>query len=191
MSTTMWISRALPPLSVTAPTPSTDSSARFTCLSATSVSARTVICFDASTIVMIESASGSAFWMTGGSTSGGTARMAPATFSRTLLAASSRSRSSTKRTVMLAEPPAWTLAWSWSMPAMPLSAFSIGITTDVVISSGEAPGSWSRTFTVAGSALGKRSTPRSRNEKMPSTTSDVTSIVAKTGRRTQSSDSMG
>src|SRR5574339_929029 len=77
------------------------------------------------------------------------------------------------------------------MPAMPLSAFSIGITTAEVISSGDAPGSCSRTLTVAGSALGKRSTPRSRNEKMPSTTSDVTSIVANTGRRTHSSDSIG
>ncbi len=71
---------------------------------------------------------------------------------------------------------------------MPLSASSIGSTTDVDISSGLAPGSDSATLTVAGSAFGKRSTPRSRNEKMPSTTSDITSIVAKTGRRTQSSD---
>src|SRR5947208_2357067 len=76
------------------------------------------------------------------------------------------------------------------MPAMPLSAFSIGMMTDVVISSGEAPGSWSATLTVAGSALGNRSTPRSRNEKIPSTTSDITSIVANTGRRTQSSESI-
>ena len=39
--------------------------------------------------------------MIGGSTCGGTFRIAPATFSRTALAASSRSRSSTNRTVML------------------------------------------------------------------------------------------
>src|SRR5438105_5911104 len=75
------------------------------------------------------------------------------------------------------------------MPAIPLSAFSIGITTAGVISSGSAPGSFRLTVTVAGSAFGNRSTPRSRNEKMPSTTSDITSIVAKTGRRTQSSES--
>src|ERR1051325_6690790 len=73
---------------------------------------------------------------------------------------------------------------------MPLSAFSIGITTALVISSGEAPGSRRLTLTVAGSAFGKRSTPRSRKEKTPSTTSDITSIVANTGRRTQISDSM-
>src|SRR5678815_1815880 len=72
---------------------------------------------------------------------------------------------------------------------MPLSAFSTGMITDVIISSGLAPGSCSDTFTVAGSALGKRSTPRSRNEKIPSTMSDVTSIVANTGRRTQTSES--
>ena len=138
---------------------------------------------------MIGSASGSCFWMTGGSTSGGTFRIAPATFSRTVFAASSRSRPSRNCTVMLALPPALTLARSWSMPAMPLSAFSIGMMTAEVISSGDAPGSRSDTLTVAGSALGNRSTPRSRNEKRPSTTSDVTSIVAKTGRRTQSSDS--
>ena len=76
------------------------------------------------------------------------------------------------------------------MPETPLIASSIGSTTDVDISSGLAPGSDSATLTVAGSAFGNRSTPRSRNEKMPSTTSDITSIVAKTGRRTQSSDSM-
>src|ERR1043165_9791 len=62
--------------------------------------------------------------------------------------------------------------------------------TAVVISSGDAPGSRSDTLTVAGSALGNRSTPRSRNEKMPRTTSDMTSIVANTGRRTQSSENM-
>src|ERR1051326_1511131 len=76
------------------------------------------------------------------------------------------------------------------MPEMPLRAFSIGMTTAVVISSGEAPGSRRLTLTVAGSALGKRSTPRSRKEKMPSTTSDMTSIVANTGRRTQISESI-
>ena len=39
------------------------------------------------------------------------------------------------------------------MPAMPLSAFSIGMTTAVVISSGLAPGSRSETLTVAGIGL--------------------------------------
>ena len=186
----MWISRERSPLIVTAPTPSTDSSARFTCLSAISVSVRRLALVLESMRLMIGSASGSCFWMTGGSISGGTVRIAPATFSRTALAASSRSRSRTNRIWMLAVPPVLTFAVIWSMPAMPLRAFSIGMMTADVISSGEAPGSRSCTLTWAGSAFGKRSTPRSRNEKMPSTTSDITSIVAKTGRRTQSSDSM-
>src|SRR3954469_14076518 len=80
-------------------------------------------------------------------------------------------------------------AWSSSIPETPLIASSIGSTTDDDISSGLAPGSDSATLTVAGSALGKRSTPRPRNENVPRTTSDMTSIVAKTGRRTHRSDS--
>ncbi len=65
-----------------------------------------------------------------------------------------------------------------------------GVATDAAMVSGLAPGSRTWTLTVAGSAFGNKSTPRSRNEKIPSTTSDMTSIVAKTGRRTQSSDSI-
>src|SRR3954470_16615537 len=75
------------------------------------------------------------------------------------------------------------------MPETPLIASSIGSMTEVDISSGLAPGNVSATLTVAGAALGKRSTPRLRNETVPSTTSDMTSIVAKTGPRTQRSDS--
>ena len=55
-----------------------------------------------------------------------------------------------------------------SMPDTPLIACSIGSMTDDEISSGLAPGSDSVTLTVAGSARGNRSTPRSRNEKIPS-----------------------
>ena len=175
---------------VTAPTPLTDSSARFTCLSAISVSVRRLAVLLESKTLMIGSASGSCFWTTGGSVSGGTVRIAPATFSRTALAASSRLASRTNRIWMLALPPALTFAVIWSMPAMPLRAFSIGMITADVISSGDAPGSRSWTLTWAGSAFGKRSTPRSRNENRPSTTSDITSIVANTGRRTQSSDNI-
>src|SRR5215510_12645957 len=40
---------------------------------------------------------------------------------------------------------------------------------------------------MGGSAFGKRSTPRSRNEKTPSTTRNSISIVVNTGRRTQTS----
>src|SRR4029450_7890514 len=76
------------------------------------------------------------------------------------------------------------------MPDTLLIACSIGSTTDVDISSGLAPGSDRATLTVAGSALGNKSTPRPWNENEPSTTSDITSIVAETGRRTQNSDNM-
>src|SRR5437867_4986343 len=189
MSTTMWTSRGRPPFIETSPTPSTPSRTRLTCLSAISVNVRRLIDDDESVMLMIGAESGSAFWMTGGSTWGGTFLIAPETFSRTALAASSRSRSRTKRTVILPRP-LLALDCIWSMPEMPLIAFSIGISTDVTISSGLAPGNWRLTLTVAGSALGKRSTPRSRKEKIPTTTSDITSIVAKTGRRTQSSDNI-
>ena len=42
--------------------------------------------------------------------------------------------------VMVAVPPALMVDDIWSMPAMPLSAFSIGMITAEVISSGAAPG---------------------------------------------------
>ena len=67
--------------------------------------------------------------MTGGSTSGGTFFIAPATFSRTSLAASLRSRSSTNRTVIVAAPSVMRADIS-SMPETPLIASSIGSTTD-------------------------------------------------------------
>ena len=51
--------------------------ARFTCLSAISVSVRRLIVSDDRTIDMIGSESGSTFWMTGGSTCGGRLRIAP------------------------------------------------------------------------------------------------------------------
>ena len=143
---------------------------------------------DDRTTDMIGSESGSTFWMTGGSTCGGRSRIAPETFSRTSLAASLMSRSSTKRRVTVALPSLMRCASISSMPEMLLSASSSGSTTAVAISAGLAPGSCTLTVTVAGSAWGKRSTPRSRNEKMPITTSDITSIVAKTGRRTLSSE---
>ena len=113
------------------------------------------------------SESGSTFVMTGGSICGGTLGIAADTFSRTSLAASLMSRSSTNLTVICALPSRDALDCISSIPEMLLSVSSIGSTTDVAISSGLAPGSCSVTLTVAGSAFGKRSTPRSRNEKMP------------------------
>src|SRR4051794_458105 len=189
MSTTMWISRARVPAIEIGPTPLTVWIERETCLSAISVSVRRLIASDDTISEITGSASGSTLVMTGGSSSGGTLLIPAATFSRTSLAASLRLRSSTKRTVIW-PPPSLIRAEISSIPETPLIASSIGSITDEEISSGLAPGSDSETLTVAGSARGNRSTPRSRNEKIPSTTSDITSIVAKTGRRTQSSDSM-
>src|ERR1044071_675394 len=73
---------------------------------------------------------------------------------------------------------------------MVLTDSSIGKTTWVVTSSDVAPGSLMLMVTVAGSALGNRSTPRSLNEKTPSTTRKVMSITANTGRFTHSSASV-
>ena len=68
---------------------------------------------------------------------GGSADRA-ATFSRTSCAASLMSRSSTNRTVIAALPSLMRARIS-SMPAMLLSACSIGSTTEVAISSGLRP----------------------------------------------------
>ena len=125
------------------------------CLSAISVSVRRLIASDDTTIDITGSESGSTLVMTGGSSCGGTFFIAPATFSRTSLAASLMSRSSTNRTVIVALPSLMRADIS-SMPETPLSVSSIGSTTDVAISSGLAPGSDSETLTVAGIGLGKQ-----------------------------------
>ena len=189
MSTTTWTSRARPPDRLTWPTPLTVWMARAICLSASSVSVLRLMPGDETMSESTGSASGSTLVMTGGSSAGGALRIAPATFSRTSLEASLRSRSSTKRTVSVARPSA-IRDWISSIPDTPLIASSIGSTTDDDISSGLAPGRSRVTLTVAGSAFGNRSTPRPRNEKVPRTTRDITSIVAETGRRTQNSDNM-
>ncbi len=181
--TRTWRSRF--PVSDTSPTPSTVSSTRLTCLSAISLVSRRLRLL-ATTTVITGSESGSAFWMTGGRMLGGRARSAPETFSRTSWAASAMSRSRTNLTVMRVAPSV-VMAESSSRPLSVDRDSSIGITTWVVTSSGVAPGRRIAMLTVAGSALGKRSTPRSRKEKIPRVTRKLTSITAKTGRRTQSS----
>src|SRR5690606_25826273 len=70
-----------------------------------------------------------------------------------------------------------------------LTAPSILSVISLSICSGEAPGLMVVTATVGTSTFGSRSTPRPKNEYPPTTVSDSTSIVAKTGRRTQSSAS--
>ena len=179
----IWRRRA--PVRLTSPTPSTVSRTRLIFLSAISVVSRRLRS-PATTTDSTGSESGSAFWMIGGRMLGGRSRSAPATFSRTSWAALSMSRSSTNWQLMRAVP-ACTCELTSSMPLMVESASSRGRTTWVVISSGVDPGSVMLMLTVAGSARGKRSTPRSRNEKMPRTPRNAISITANTARLTHSS----
>ena len=123
----------------------------------------------------------------GWSTFGGRLRIAPLTFSRTSSDASVMLRSSTKVTVMLAVP-SLTRACISSIPLTEAMASSSGMTTCELTSSGEAPGSSTFTLTVAGSLRGNRSTPSWLKEDTPSTTRNMISMNAKTGRSTQISD---
>ena len=75
-----------------------------------------------------------------------------------------------------------------SMPLTEAIDSSSGRMTCETTSSGLAPGSRMRTFTVAGSASGNRSTPRSTKLKTPRTTRNMISMNAKTGRLTQISE---
>ena len=106
------------------------------------------------------------------------------TFSLTSWVAVSMSRSNLKVVVMLADPSLARTIIS-SIPLTDEIASSRGSTTDETISSGLDPGKSTVTFTVAGSTLGNRSTPRERNEKTPSVTRNAISMTAKTGRLTQ------
>src|SRR6476661_3554829 len=83
--------------------------------------------------------------------------------------------------------PSRIVVCTWSIPAMLLSDCSVGSATEPFNSSGLAPGRLIKTWTTAGSALGSRSTLRSRKENNPVTTKSVTSMVVKTGRLTQNS----
>ncbi len=76
------------------------------------------------------------------------------------------------------------------MPLMVLTASSTRLVMSVSTSSADAPGLLTETDTVGKSILGNRSTPRVKNEKVPTTMSATISMVAKTGRFTQSSASL-
>src|SRR6185503_16954656 len=75
------------------------------------------------------------------------------------------------------------------MPSTVFTTSSIGCAMSDSTSSGAAPGSPTRTETVGRSTEGKRSTPSLKKPAEPTTTSDKTIIVAKTGRRIQISAS--
>ena len=127
----------------TPPTPSTVSMARRICLSAISVISRTGR-LPLTASVMTGSLSGSALATVGGSTFGGSLRIACDTFSRTSSAASPMLRSSTKVTMMLPLPSV-TIARISSMPLMAAIDSSSGRMTCDVTSSGLAPGKRTRT----------------------------------------------
>src|SRR5215211_4107072 len=75
------------------------------------------------------------------------------------------------------------------IPSTVLTTSSSGCVTSDSTSSGAAPGRPTRTETVGRSTEGKRSTPSRKKPAAPTTTSDNTIIVAKTGRRIQISAS--
>ena len=76
------------------------------------------------------------------------------------------------------------------MPLIVFTASSMRLVMSVSTSSADAPGLLTETDTVGKSILGNRSTPRVKNEKVPTTISATISMVAKTGRLTQSSASL-
>src|SRR5262245_35770968 len=165
----------------------TPSRARLIRLSASSVNSRADR-RPATTSAITGAASTSNFSITGGSVPSGSWARTVATFSRTSCAAASISRSRMNETkIWLC--PSIVVERSSSIPLMVLTASSIRFVTWLSASSGLAPGSRVVTVTVGMSTFGKMSRPRSRYEASPRTTSETTSIVAKTGRRTQRSTS--
>src|SRR5580704_18152098 len=77
-----------------------------------------------------------------------------------------------------------------SMPLIVFTESSTRLVMSVSTSSADAPGLLTLTDTVGKSILGNRSTPKVKNEKPPTTMSATISMVAKTGRLTQSSASL-
>ncbi len=128
------------------------------------------------------------FCTTGGVASSGNRRPRVLTRSRTSWAAVSKLRSSLK-VAMTKEVPWLEIERNSSIPSTVLTTSSICCVINDSTSSGAPPGRPVRTLTVGRSTEGKRSTPRRKKLAAPTTTSDSTIIVAKTGRRIQISAS--
>src|ERR1051326_1024392 len=124
------------------------------------------------------------FCTTGGVASSGNCRPRVFTRSRTSCAADSRLRSSLNVAITIAVPCPETERSSL-MPSTVFTTSSIGCATSDSTSSGAAPGRLTRTETVGRSTDGNRSTPSLKKPAAPTTTSDSTIMVAKTGRRMQ------
>src|SRR5665213_1885888 len=88
------------------------------------------------------------------------------------------------------DAPSTEVEESVSIPLIVFTASSIRLVMSVSTSSADAPGLLTETDTVGKSILGNRSTPRVKNEKVPTTMRATMSMVAKTGRLTQSSASL-
>ena len=108
------------------------------------------------------------------------------TLSRTSWAARSRLRSK-KNWAVMEDTPSRLEELSSSMPSTVLMISSIGWVMPVSISSGEAPRKVVLTVMMGSSTLGICSTPNSRKANHPTTINRRFSIVAKTGRRMQTS----
>src|ERR1051325_2997514 len=179
----MLMARSRPPTTCTSPTPPMRSSCGRTILSPSSVSSRNDR-FAESASVSTGVLSLSNFCTTGGVASSGNCRPRVFTRSRTACAADSRLRSSLNVAITIAVPCPDTERSSL-MPSTVFTISSIGCATSESTSSGAAPGRVTRTETVGRSTEGKRSTPSLKKPAAPTTTSDNTIMVAKTGRRMQ------
>src|SRR5437764_79625 len=101
------------------------------------------------------------------------------------------SRLFSRTKVMITEEmPSLVVERSSSMPEMVLTASSIALVTPVSISSTDVPARVVVMVTMGRSTLGKRSTPIFVYAKIPSTTGSAMSMVVKTGRLTQSSETV-
>ena len=137
---------------------------------------------------MIGIASGSCFCTTGGSDVSGSTRMTGSTLARTSCAATSGFFDSSKVIVTL-DCPSVEVDRSSSIPATVLTAASMRSVTSASMLSGVAPGFVVLTETTGVSIRGYRSTPSWKKLTPPTTTIAAMSIVAKTGRWTQTSAS--
>ena len=125
--------------------------------------------------------------MIGGSVPSGRSARIVLTLSRTSCVPTSPFFESRNCTVTI-ETPSWVVDRSSSMPETVLMMSSIGLVTEVSISSTLAPGSTVVTVQTGKSTLGNRSTPSSLYETSPSTTGIATSTQVKTGRLMQMSE---
>ena len=186
-STQTSISRVRPPTISTLPTPLIDSIMRLIFLSAISVTSRKDRGADTARR-KTGVASVSSFCTIGTSAVSGRSLTIRSILLRTSCAATSAFFSRTK-VIKTCETPSSEVERNSSMPLIVLTAPSTLSVISVSTSSGEAPGLMTVTVIVGRSIFGNRSTPRDRNEKMPTTVMLKISIVANTGRRTQISAS--